>query len=289
MTNQFPYVSLVELIYRTLFALKKITSKPGSIQLDWDEWGNFIRGEFHTDESNIQLYGIIAALKVFNMPMTISLFCRFFDIKERTFSSRLKERFVNRHVEPVIYQEGPKTLQPKHDVIADLFFLFHRKNASIDSFVRDLLDVMNEDEIELFLTNTVNKKEVLKGEKHPIGGIAYWDYMQLIYNRTQSEPFNLSQDARAYLCLGILWSGSQQHIAFNTVESMVQDIVPEIDGSLLCRKLYNEWGIWYAKNKHDKLAEEKFLTVIAHDRQQIPARTELGRLLSRQKGREVEA
>ena len=113
--------------------------------------------------------------------------------------------------------------------------------------------------------------------------------MQLIYNRTQSEPFNLSQDARAYLCLGILWSGSQQHIAFNTVESMVQDIVPEIDGSLLCRKLYNEWGIWYAKNKHDKLAEEKFLTVIAHDRQQIPARTELGRLLSRQKGREAEA
>ena len=284
-----PYVGLVELIYRTLFELKKVSSKPGSIQLDWDEWGNFIRDEFHIDESNTQLYGIIATLKVFNMPMTLSLFCRFFEIKERTFSSRLKEKFVHRHVEPVIYQEGPKTLQPKHDVIADLFFLFHRETVSINSFVCDLLKAMNEDEIELFLANTVNKKEVLNGEKHLVGKIVYWEYMQSIYNRMQSGTCNLSQDARAYLCMGILWTGSQHLIAFATLESMVQKIAPEIDDSLLCLKLYTEWGIWYAKNKHDKLAEKKFLTVIAHGRQQIPARTELGRLLSRQKGREGEA
>ena len=284
-----PYVGLVELIYRTLFELKKVSSKPESIQLDWDEWGNFIRGEFHTDESNTQLYGIIAALKVFNIPMTVSLFCRFFKIKKRTFSSRLKERFVHRHVEPVIYQEGPETLQPKHDVIADLFFLFHRETASINSIVCDLLDTMNEDEIELFLANTVNKKEVLKGEKHLIGKISYWNYMQLIYDRIQNGTCNLSQDARAYLCMGILWSGSQRHIAFDTVESMVQDIAPKIDDNLLLSKLYTEWGIWYAKQHRDALAENKLLAVITYNPKQIPARTELGRLLSRQKGREAEA
>ena len=284
-----PYVGLVELIYRTLFELKKVSSKPESIQLDWDEWGNFIRGEFHTDESNTQLYGIIAALKVLNMPMTVSLFCRFFEIKKRTFGSRLKERFVQRHVEPVIYQEGPETLQPKHDVIADLFFLFHRETASINLFVCDLLDTMDEDEIELFLANTVNKKEVLKGEKHLIGKISYWNYMQLIYDRIQNGTCNLSQDARAYLCMGILWSGSQRHIAFDTVESMVQDIAPEITDNLLLSKLYTEWGIWYAKQHRDALAEDKLLAVITYNPEQIPARTELGRLLSRQKGREDEA
>ena len=180
-----PGVGLVEIIYRTLFDLKKISSKPESIQMDWDEWGRFIRDEFHVDESNIQLYGIIAALKVFNMPMTTSLFCRVFEIKERKFGSRLKERFVYRHVEPVIYREGPETLQPKHDVIADLFFLFHRETASINSLVCDLLQAMYEDEIELFLANTANKKEVLGGKKPIVGKIAYWDYMKSIYDRIQ--------------------------------------------------------------------------------------------------------
>ena len=73
---------------------------------------------------------------------------------------------MHRYVEWVIYQEGSETLLSKHDVIADLSFLFHRGTYSINSFVRDLLEAMNEDEIELFLANMFNKKEVLNGEKH---------------------------------------------------------------------------------------------------------------------------
>lgn len=118
-----PHVSLVELIYRTLFELEKITSKPGSIKLDWEEWGDLIQREFGKVDTDIQLYGVIAALKVFNTPLSLSLFCKRFDeLNERKLRTRLCERFVPRHVEPVVYQERNKTLQPKHDVIAEFFF-----------------------------------------------------------------------------------------------------------------------------------------------------------------------
>ena len=58
---------------------------------------------------------------------------------------------------------------------------------------------------------------------------------------------------------------------------------------MLVAKLYTEWGIWLAQQRDASSAEEKFLAVIKHNPKQLPARTELGRLLSRQKGREAEA
>ncbi len=156
-----PYVSLVELIYRTLFELKKMTSKPGSIKLDWEEWGDLIEREFGKVDTDIQLYGVIAALKVFHTPLSLSLFCKRFDeLNVRKLKTRLCERFVPRHVEPVIYQERNETLQPKHDVIAELFFLFNKSKVTINSIIFNLLDFMDENEIESFLTNVINKKEM---------------------------------------------------------------------------------------------------------------------------------
>ena len=287
-----PYVSLVELIYRTMFELKKISSKPGSIKLDWEEWGDLIRREFGLEETDIQLYGVIAALKVFNTPMSLSLFCKYFDeLSERKLRTRLSERFVSRHVEPVVYQEGNRTLQPKHDVIAELFFLFNKRKATINSVMFNLLDVMDEDEIEVFLTNIINKKEIRKGRKPPIGDIDYWGYWECIYSRIQEGSLNLSCTGNTYLCLGVLWAEDQNHTSGNrlTVETALDNLAPGIENNLLVAKLYTEWGIWLARRNDNSSAEEKFLAVIEYNPKQIPARTELGRLLSRQKGREGEA
>ena len=284
-----PYVSLVELIYRTMFELKKISSKPGSIKLDWEEWGDLIRREFGLEETDIQLYGVIAALKVFNTPMSLSLFCKYFDeLSERKLRTRLSERFVSRHVEPVVYQEGNRTLQPKHDVIAELFFLFNKRKATINSVMFNLLDVMDEDEIEVFLTNIINKKEIRKGRKPPIGDIDYWGYWECIYSRIQEGSLNLSCTGNTYLCLGVLWAEDQNHTSGNrlTVETALDNLAPGIENNLLVAKLYTEWGIWLARRNDNSSAEEKFLAVIEYNPKQIPARTELGRLLSRQKGRE---
>ena len=287
-----PNVSLVELIYRTLFELKKISSKPGSIKLDWEEWGDLIHREFGKVDTDIQLYGVIAALKVFNTSLSLSLFCkRFEELSERKLRTRLCERFVSNHVEPVVYQEGKNTLQPKHDVIAELFFLFNKSKVTIDSVICDLLDVMNENEIEEFLSNFRNKKEVKKGRKDPIGDIDYWGYLERIYSRTQEGNLNLSPVGRAYLCLGVLWAKRKSNFSVSSfsVETVLGDLAPEIENDLLLAKLYTEWGIWLANRRDDSAAEEKFLSVLKYNPKELPSRTELGRLLSRQKGREKEA
>lgn len=286
-----PNISLVELIYRTLFELKKITSKLGSIKLDWEEWGDLIQREFGNVDTDIQLYGVIAALKVFNTPLSLSLFCKYFGLNERKLGTRLCERFVPRHVEPVVYREGSKTLQPKHDVIAELFFLFNKDKVTIDSVISNLIDVMDENEIEVFLTNIINKREVQKGSKYPIGDINYWGYLKNIYSRIQEGSLNLSRVGKTYLCLGALWAKHQSNLSGSsfTIKTALDDLAPEIENDLLMAKLYTEWGIWAANRKDNILAEEKLLAVIEYNPKQIPARTELGRLLSRQKGREAEA
>ncbi len=287
-----PYVSLVELIYRTMFELKKIASKPESIKLDWNEWGDLIRREFGKVDTDIQLYGAIAALKVFNTPLSLSLFCKRFDeLKECKLRTRLRERFVPRHVEPVVYQEKNNTLQPKHDVIAELFFLFNKSKVTIDSVMLDLLDVMDENEIEEFLKNIKHKKEIRKGRKPSIGEIDYWGYLEHIYSRIQKGSLQLSHDGKTYLCLCFLWAMPQKNLSESstTIESVLGSLAPEIENDKLAATLYTEWGIWLAGEKNDSSAEEKFLAVIKCNPKDLPARTELGRLLSRQKGREGEA
>ncbi len=289
-----PYVSLVELIYRTLFELEKITSKPGSIKLDWEEWGDLILREFGKIDTDIQLYGAIAAMKVFNTPLSLSLYCKRFDgLKENTLSSRLGERFVPLHVEPVVYQERTGTLQPKHDVIAELFFLFNSSKVTINSIIVHLLDAMDENEIEVFLDNIINmgKKEIQKGCKAPIGEIDYWGYLERIYFRIRKRALQLSYIGNACLCLGFLWARHQSSSAESevTMKTALDDLAPELENNILLFKLYTEWGIWLAENGENSSAEEKFLAVIKINPLNIPSYTELGRLLSKQKGREAEA
>ncbi|MCI8511019.1 MAG: hypothetical protein HFE83_03360 [Lachnospiraceae bacterium] len=285
-----PSVSLVELIYRTLFELKKSAKKPADIHLDWEEWGAFIRREFEKNDTDLQLYGVIAALKVFSMPMTVSLFGRHFEIKEHSLKSRLNERLLARHIEPVIFSKTNHTLLPKHDVIAELFFLFNAEKISINDLILDLLDTMNETETDQFLHNIVYKREMTKGWKYNIGEINYWGFMAKIYTRMQNGDLLLTKAGTAYLCLGFLWAkapGKSQKNAF--LSNHLEQLAPAIDWTRPLLKLYTEWGIWAGNTKKPALAEDKLRAVIETDPDDIVSRTELGRLLSNQTGREKEA
>ncbi len=285
-----PNVSLVELIYRTLYELNKMVSKHEAVKLDWEEWDSFLKSEFGEFElyNRNEVYGVIAALKVFHTPITISLFCRYFELKERKLKNALNERLMSRHIEPVIFKDD--TLQPKHDVIAELFFLFH-KGISINKIMLDLLQFMNKDETETLLANIVVKREFQKGKKYHVGQIRYGDYLDLIYDRMENHRCNLSERGKAYLCLGYLWSRFQRHPSAkdDSLNDILNRIAPEIDGTLVMAKLYTEWGIWARNAGHDRLAEEKFRIVVDNYPNSLPPRTELGKLLSKQKGREKEA
>lgn len=115
--------------------------------------------------------------------------------------------------------------------------------------------------------------------------------MDEIYNRIVKHNLCLSNTGRANMCLGYLWSRFQQSTYENnvSVNDILNQIAPEIDGSRIVAKLYTEWGIWKRDLGNNPLAEEKYRIVIDNYPTQLPARTELGKLLSKQKGREKEA
>lgn len=93
------------------------------------------------------------------------------------------------------------------------------------------------------------------------------------------------------MCLGFLWARYQKGLFESsfTIKTVLDNLAPELENDLLIIKLYTEWGIWLAEGRNNPAAEEKFLIVIKINQSNIHCRTELGRLLSRQKGREAEA
>ena len=130
-----------------------------------------------------------------------------------------------------------------------------------------------------------------KGRKPSIGEIDYWGYLERIYSQIQKGRLNLSHVGKTYLCLGFLWARRQKNFSESsfTIKTVLGDLAPEIENDLLIIKLYTEWGIWLSERKNNSAAEEKFLIVIKINPSNLHCRTELGRLLARQKGREREA
>lgn len=281
-----PSVSLVELIYRALFELKKNADRPDGIQMDWEEWGDFITSEFSGVRKNFYLYGIIAALKEFNISIKLSLFCRFFpEIEERELRRSLKARLMTHHIEPVIFQEKDNIMMPKHDVVAELFFLFNKRKVSISEILVDLLDSMEEKEIKDLLLNMVNKKEMQKGKRNGIESVDYWDIMNKIYSNVQEEKIKIHKAERANLCLGMLWSNQRdEKIPPAKMEERLNQLAPEVNKELVFKKLYTEWGIFLREQEKYQLAEEKLREVMDIDEEDVKSRTELGKLLSRHGG-----
>ncbi len=286
-----PSVSLVELIYRTLFELQSKVSKTANIKMDWEEWADFIEDAFGKGQSYTrnELYGIIAALKIFNTPISIELFCRHFELNEHKFRNHLKERLMSQHIEPVIVQHD--ALQPKHDVIAELFFLFHKGKYSISPFMLCLLQSMDENDIEAFLGKIINKDDFKKEKKNNFAQIQYVDYLNEIYARMQNHTFNLSEIGRAYLCLGYLWSRFQQDTPEQKtlINNILNNTAPEIDDTHLMAILYTEWAIWARITGDDALAEENLQKVIEKNEEDVVALTELGKLWANQPHRTKDA
>ncbi len=281
-------VSIAELIYRTLFELTGDVSK-FDVRLDWNEWRIFLKEKTEIEDT-LRPYGVIAAYKFFHSPLPISLFCKCFNLQQDSFCTLLDELMLSCQIEPIIYQKSNFTIQPKHEVIAELFFLFNRKKISINMLMLFLIKAMDVNEIELLLMNMINKKDVQNRHKK-FGYIAYRDYMNAIYCKISRENCILSENAKVYLCLGFLWARKKRvtQEKWEQIDSILNELAPSIEDNLQIAKLYTEWGILAHSVGDDLVAEQKFRLVVDACPNQIPARTELGRLLAPQSGREKEA
>ncbi|MBQ9617296.1 MAG: hypothetical protein IJR48_02935, partial [Oscillibacter sp.] len=161
-----PNVSIVELIYRALFALQGIAKRAEKVVLDWEEWGRTLRSKFQLadGEDDFELYGGIAAFGLFGQSMPLALFCRRFDLPPQKLTNLLRDWHISKRagsVEPLIYEPSGLlnerrgnwgVLQPKHEVVAELFFLFRNDEdyeySDFDRLLAEYLDIMTEEEIE---------------------------------------------------------------------------------------------------------------------------------------------
>ena len=282
--------TLTELIYRAQFWLKDFATKPENLRMDWDEWKVILRKELDLKKSAQQLYGVIALCAHFHVPITVSLFCRHFRLSETDLVEAMNKWRMQKHVEPVIFRENGEVLLPKHDVIAELFFLFHRDTLPVNKLMTDLLNTMDTLEIEDFLEQIVQKGPIQKGYQFPVGTIFYRDYLTAIHRRFQNGDLRLFSAARARLALGLLYTVPKKDRRMGELTlPLVEGLDPGLDGSVLTASLYTEWGRLLADLNQKAAAEDKFRAVLQADFKNIHSRTELGRLLAKQPGREPEA
>ena len=312
-----PNVSIVELLYRALFHLKRGARRTSSIMMDWDEWS---RG-FERMPGNIytpfQWYGGIAVFRLFGTavkPLTLGLFCRRFHINAHDLAGWLRDWRTVRNVEPVIYRPvsplRPEsgTLAPKHDIIAELFFLFHMEDPvsdeayagdnPVDVALAEYLDVMGELEIEAFLDGIASKESLKEidsqWQERELGRPNFWEYFTYIFDRTQKPAdengLRLSAHGMTTLCLGLLWAKAGERVPWSQdLQTMLEAAAPAVDDTLQTHILYTEWGICLNNAGRTDEAEAKFRTVVEVAPRHLQSRTELGRILSHKPGHEGEA
>ena len=274
-------ISLVELIYRTQFRLRDFASNPEQIRMDWDEWKTILRRELDCKRSARDLYGVIALCSVFETPMTVDLFCRMYGLDRCDLLQAIQSWRIRKHVEPVMYDEHSDALLPKHDVAAELFFLFHRENLDHNALMERIITSMKPWELDSLLEKMVFKKPIQNRFRGPLNQVNYRRFFMTIYDRRDS----LYTESRTRLGLGLLYSvPKQDREIWRLLDGLDVSIAPD----RLTASFYTEWGILAARQNDNRLAEEKFRLVADHCPTQLPARTELGRLFMKL-GRDTEA
>ena len=295
--RKHPSVRLAELIYRTLFALtqwgpehgRAAVTKASDVVLDWDEWDRFLEESFGRPVRGT--YGLIAAYKLFDTPLPLPLFCRLRRIDQTILEQALEYRRMGEQTEPVAYDPENKLLGPKHDVIAELYFLFHRKTASINTLMHRVLDVLNDEETGILLDQIVDKQELLRGSAYEID-IDYRNYLDQIWQRVEAGEVQLTTRDRANLCLGRLWLDRKAWKAQAPTEGEVEalrdwlrDNAPAPAAKLTGRdlhgmsKLYVEWGIWERDTGNIEAAKLKFREALKIDPKSSKLRWQFDRLL----------
>ena len=275
------YVGLVELLYCAQFYMKGAATKPNALRLDWDEWQRILKKELKTDEDAQELYGVIALCSVFGIPIHIDTFCAAFSFDRYSLIKAVTKWRMTKHIEPVIYRECSETLIPKHDVIAELFFRFHRYTLPFNELMIRILDLLDEYETENFLTSIQIKKAIQDGKRNSIYHVHYRDYLMHILNRMRKGICSLTIEGKTKLGLCLLYTVPKQDRSdqgreiLRLLDSLDVSIAPD----RLTASFYTEWGILAARRNNDKLAEEKFRDVIRADEKNVHSRTELGRLL----------
>ena len=277
-----PTTSILELIYRVLFTIKKQSQNP-NIKLDWDEWTAMIRSQLGKNHQAKNAYALIAACSQLGIPMSVDLLCRYYKMDTQELLDVLLFAKQTQYIEPIIYLEKSRRLKPKHDIAAQLYFLFH-PHVTPDSRIFALLDVMTEIEVEALLREIVTSRRLRYSSRNSLE-LSYREYMHKLLERHRTGTLNLFGNNQRLLCLGFLWA---QPVDSKETLDILDELAPPADDTPLSEKLYTAWGKLLAQKKRNIDAERCFREVLKSRPIAVAPRTELGRLLSKM-GRDDEA
>ena len=265
--------SIAEQVYHIFFIMNKAYPSISGINLDWKEWREHLRKWFHNMSIDEYYYEPIAACSVFSLDLDLDTYSKMMHLPEELWNKM--NYMVGEHTEPVRYNRERNTIQPKHDVCADMFFYSHPKADLIRCLIRYLNVTKN---TQAIFDNVLRKGKIRRNIVLAYG--KKLDYQPLI-NHIKKIGFAPKNQSR--LMLAGLWN-------CHSLQEQVCYIEKKLAGDKLeelmdyeSKKVFAEIAIIYRNAKKYQSAEKMLCKALEIDENDLPSYNELGRLYVEQK------
>jgi len=265
--------SIAEQVYQIFFMMDKKYPNVSGINLDWKEWKEHLRKWFNNTSIDEYYYEPIAACSVFSLDLDLDTYAKMMHLPDEIWNKM--NYMVGEHIEPVRYNRERNTIQPKHDVCADMFFNSHPKANLIRCLIQYLNVTKNTQEI---FDNVLRKGKIYK--KTILAWGKKLDYQPLIdhIKRIGYAPENKSR-----LILAGLWNCSSLEEQLCYIQKNLSDAIFEGLTDNESEKVFVEISIIYRKAKNYQLAEKVLCKSLEIDPGHLPSYNELGRLYVEQR------
>ncbi len=265
--------SIAEQVYHIFFIMNKTYPSISGINLDWKEWREHLRKWFHNMSIDEYYYEPIAACSVFSLDLDLDTYSKMMHLPEELWNKM--NYMVGEHTEPVRYNRERNTIQPKHDVCADMFFYSHPKANLIRCLIQYLNVTKN---TQAIFDNVLRKGKIRRNIVLAYG--KKLDYQPLI-NHIKKIGFAPKNQSR--LMLAGLWNchSLQEQVCY-IEKKLVGDKLEELM-DYESKKVFTEIAIIYRNAKKYQSAEKMLCKALEIDENDLPIYNELGRLYVKQK------
>ena len=260
--------SIAEQVFHIFFIMNKTYPSISGINLDWKEWKEHLHKWFPNKSIDEYCYEPIATCSIFSLDLDLDTYAKMMHLPEELWNKM--NYMISEHTEPVRYNRERNTIQPKHDVCADMFFHSHPKADFIRCLIQYLNVTKNTQEIfdNVFRKGKMCRNIISAYEKKP-------DYQPLIKHikKIGIDPKNQSR-----LILACLWNcGSLQEQISYIEKNLINDKLDDLT-DFESEKVFTEIAIIYRKVKKYESAEKILWKTLDIDATALPILNELGRL-----------
>ena len=257
--------SIAEQVFHIFFIMDKTYPSISGINLDWKE---HLHKWFPNKSIDEYCYEPIATYSIFSLDLDLDTYAKMMHLPEELWNKM--NYMISKHTEPVRYNRERNTIQPKHDVCADMFFHSHPKADFIRCLIQYLNVTKNTQEIfdNVFRKGKMCRNIISAYEKKP-------DYQPLIKH---IKKIGVAPKNQPRLILACLWNcGSLQEQISYIEKNLINDKLDDLT-DFESEKVFTEIAIIYIKAQKYESAEKALRKALDIDATALPILNELGRL-----------